>query len=66
MLKNKTVLEVKIGERNYLLECDPNSPLGELHDALAQMINFVIDKMQQQAAMTSPKKCCQDQCSEDV
>lgn len=47
MIKQKTVLEVKIAERVYSLECAPDSPLGELHDCLSQMKNYVIDRMQQ-------------------
>lgn len=46
MIKCKTVLHHKIGERNYSLEVEPDSPLGELHDALVVMKNFVIAKMQ--------------------
>ena len=45
MIKNKTILEVKIGERTYQMECFPDSPLGELHDALSQMKGYVIDRM---------------------
>jgi len=47
MIKNKTILEVKIGERTYQMECFPDSPLGELHDALSQMKNYVIQRMQE-------------------
>jgi len=47
MIKNFTSLEHKIGERIYQFYCDPNSPLGELHDALHAMRNFVIGKMQE-------------------
>jgi hypothetical protein len=47
MIKNVTTLEHKIGERVYQFCCDPNSPLGELHDALHAMRNFVISKMQE-------------------
>ena len=45
MLKNNTVLEVKIGERNYQFHCSPDSPLGELHDALHQMKTFIVQKI---------------------
>jgi hypothetical protein len=47
MIKNITTLEHKIGERVYQFICDPQSPLGELHDALHAMRNFVISKMQE-------------------
>jgi len=61
MIKNKTVLEVKIGERVYELTCATDSPLGELHDALMQMKGFCVEKMviaqkQDQEAAEAQKK----------
>ena len=47
MIKNKAILEVKIGERIYAMECYSDSPLGEVHDALSQMKQFVIERMKQ-------------------
>ena len=45
MIKQRTVLEIKIGERLYELFCQGDSPLGELHDALMQMKGYVVDRM---------------------
>lgn len=45
MLKQLTALEVKIEDRIYQLVCDPNSPLGEVHDVLSKMKAHVIDKI---------------------
>jgi hypothetical protein len=45
MIKTKTILEVKIGERIYEMECDPNAPLGEVHDALSSMKSYIINRM---------------------
>lgn len=45
MINQKIVLEVKVGERSYSMECYHDSPLGEIHDALSQMKGFVIQKM---------------------
>lgn len=45
MIKQKTIIEVKIGERNYELFCAADSPLGELHDALMQMKGYCVDRM---------------------
>jgi hypothetical protein len=45
MIKQKTVLEVVIGERSYELYCRADSPLGELHDALMQMKGYCVDRM---------------------
>lgn len=45
MLSNNTKLSVKTGEKVYEFHCDPFSPLGEIHDALAKMKQFVVDKI---------------------
>ena len=46
MFKQITVGEVKIGERVYSFSCDPQSPLGEIHDAILQFHSFVLERMQ--------------------
>ncbi len=45
-LNNKTVLEVKRNERVYSLECNADSPLGELHDVLVEMKGYVVQRAQ--------------------
>ena len=45
MLKNKAVLEVKIGERSYSLELSNDSPLGEAYDAITQMRSYVVERI---------------------
>ena len=52
MINNKTVLEVKTGERDYILSLDPLSPLGEVFDALSQMMSYVVQKINE----AQPKK----------
>ncbi len=47
-LRNRTYLEVKVGERNYSFECYSDSPLGEVHDALSQMKAYVVDRINAQ------------------
>ena len=47
MIKCKTVLHHKIGEREYNLEVSPESPLGEIYDALIVIKNFIVQKMQE-------------------
>jgi hypothetical protein len=59
-LINKTLLQVKIGERTYSIECNATSPLGEVHDALTQMKAYVVDRMQ--AQIDSEKKCEDSEC----
>lgn len=47
MLNMISKLEVKIEDRVYQLLCDNDSSLGELHDVLHKMKNFVIQRMQE-------------------
>ena len=47
MIKQKTIIEVKICDRIYELSCSGDSPLGELHDALMQMKGFCVERMVQ-------------------
>lgn len=46
MFKQRYVLDV-IGqdERIYRFDCDPNAPLGEMHDALKTMMDIVIKQI---------------------
>ena len=48
MLKAKTVIEVKVNDRTYQLECYSDSPLGEVYDALVSMRAFIINMMVEQ------------------
>jgi hypothetical protein len=45
MVKNKLVLEIKINDKFYQLLCDPDSQLGQLHDALSQMRQYVVQQI---------------------
>lgn len=45
MLKQKSLLEVKKNERLYQFYCDCDSPLGELHDALAEIKQYVVQRI---------------------
>lgn len=42
MIKTKTVLEIQKGDKVYQLLCDPDAPLGELHDVLHAMKAHVV------------------------
>lgn len=46
-VKGQTILEQKIGERVFQLLLEPQSPLGEVFDALCHMKSFIIQKMQE-------------------
>lgn len=50
MIKNKVVLEVKIGERIYEFYLSTDSPLGEIHDALQMMKSEIVRKIQENNA----------------
>jgi len=56
MLKTQTILEVKIGERVYTLQLDPQSPLGEAYDAVTQMRGYIIDKIVEENNKSKPKE----------
>lgn len=55
MIKNRTILEIKIADNVYELHCGPQSPLGELHDALCQMKAFVVGKIIEAQEAEKPK-----------
>lgn len=63
MIKQKTVLEILIGERKYELFCGADSPLGELHDALMQMKGYCVDRMI--AAHEDEKKIAEEMKCQD-
>lgn len=56
MLKNKSVLEVVKGAREYQFSCEPDSPLGEVFDALCQMKSYVVEKINEAQATESGAK----------
>ena len=43
MIKNQSVIEIRRGERVYQLQLDSNSPLGEIHDVIHEMKNYIIN-----------------------
>ena len=57
MFKQLSVMEVKAPEdRLHRYECPPNSPLGEVHDALCVMRAHVLEQMQAQLEADKPKE----------
>ncbi|CAB4121684.1 hypothetical protein UFOVP1357_20 [uncultured Caudovirales phage] len=46
-VKNRPILEAKVGEKTFELVLPEGSTLGELHDALFQMRSFVIDRIKE-------------------
>ena len=56
MIKNKIVLEEKIGENEYSMYCGPQSPLPELHDVLSRMLSFVASKIVESQEAEKPKE----------
>jgi hypothetical protein len=44
---NRTILEVKIGDRFYNFECAPDSPLPEINQALAAMNSYVVSRIEE-------------------
>lgn len=55
MIKNKTVLEHKVGDRVYEFYFSPDSPAGEIHDALVLIKGFVIERINEAQKKESEK-----------
>ena len=43
----RTILEVKLGDRVYKLECLPDSPLSEINQSLSMMNNYVLARIEE-------------------
>lgn len=58
MIKNLSIFEHKIGEKVFQFIFEPTSSLGELHDALFSMKDFVVQKIKesQDADLCKPKE----------
>jgi len=69
MFKQKFVLEVKgNNDRTYFFECDPQAPLGEIHDALFAMKNAVVKQIQAQNDVenaSEEKSDCGEECEKE-
>jgi len=48
MLKNKTALEAKIGEKTFQFVCDAEATVGEIFDGLYHLRSHVLDVMNKQ------------------
>lgn len=73
MFKQKFILEVKGSQdRVYRFECDPQAPLGEMHDALYTMKGVIVEqlmkKQEAEKGQEEEPKCeekCADECKEE-
>lgn len=54
MLKTEALLEVKREDRIYTLSLPNNVHLGEVHDVLHEMLNFVIVKINEASKAVKP------------
>jgi hypothetical protein len=63
MLKNIAKLEVKVGDRNYQLFVDNDSPLNDIKDALFQFSKYV-GYVEDQAKMMKEKADAEKAASE--
>jgi len=61
MLKTTCKLEVKVGDRSYLLLCDYDAPLHELKDVICSMQNYVLRRIED-----SEKEIEKQEVKEDV
>lgn len=60
MLKTNAILEIKKEDRIYTLSLPHNSPLGEIHDVLIEMKNFVVNKITEINQIEKPKEMIQE------
>ena len=60
MIKNQLVLEVVKENRNYTFVMENNSPLGEIHDALSEMKDFIIKQILEIQAKEKPAAVASD------
>ena len=63
-LRNKTTLEVKVGDRTYSMECYNESPLGEVFDALTQMKSYIVERINAQVDVE--KKAQEQTCQKSA
>lgn len=47
----RSILEVKLGDRFYHLECAPDSPLSEVNQALVEMNSYVLSRIEEAKKM---------------
>lgn len=47
MIKTKAVVEVKLNDRIYTMECPSESPFGEVHDALCMMKSIIAGRIKE-------------------
>ena len=72
MIKSQTMLEIKKNERTYQLHLSSESPLGEIHDVLHEMVGFIVNTMNQRVKPKEEEKVIQiedkiyDEPKEDV
>jgi len=43
----RTILEVKMGDKFYNFECAPDSPLSEINQALVTMNTYVLSRIEE-------------------
>lgn len=58
MIKQKTILEMKVNDRTYELQCEPCSPLGELYDVISSMRAHVLNLIQDAENKENKSSCC--------
>lgn len=56
MIKSKAVVEIKLNDRIYQMECPNESPLGEVHDALCMMKAVIIDRIKEIQSLEEKNK----------
>lgn len=60
MISQKTQLDINVGDKNFIFQCEPNSSLQEVYSALDQLRSYVYGRIKeaedaQKAAQEAPK-----------
>ena len=61
MLKNLTGLELKVEDKVYKFICEVDAPIGVIHDALTEMKNFVVQRINEANKQQQPVEKSTDQ-----
>ena len=63
----RTILEVKIGDRFFNFECSPDSQLNEINQALVAMNNYVLSRIKEiEAQKEEEGKALENALKEEV
>ena len=66
MIKQRTILETKRGERIYQCSMEPDSTLGEIYDVLSEMRALILHRIIEEDNKEKVRQAGGDPCVEEV